>query len=198
MIPVDRRLDLSLPARIGVVSDTHVPDRNRVLHPGVIPCLQSQGVQVILHAGDISSPEVLDELNRVAPVIAVRGNRDRLRRSRLPEAYDLKIAGISIGLAHGDGGWMRYIGDKLRWVRYGYQLERYTIPLLELFPHARVIVFGHTHRPLNEWVGGVLLFNPGAAAEFVSPVENLAPSLGILTLVSNSVVDSKIVPIRTV
>jgi uncharacterized protein len=193
LVPVDLRLDLTPPVTIGVVSDTHVPDRNRTLHSAVLPLLRKTSPQVILHAGDISSPEVLSELSQVAPVIAVRGNRDRLRRSSLPEAYNLSVGGITIGLAHGDGGWLPYITEKLHWLAHGYQLERYINPLMKLFPDARVIVFGHTHRPVNTWVDGVLLFNPGCAAEFVSRTETLVPSLGVLTIAAGGEVEGKII-----
>ena len=67
---------LSAVRRLGVVADTHIPDRVRSLHPDLLPGLKAANAEVILHAGDICSPVVLAELSQVAPVVAVRGNRD--------------------------------------------------------------------------------------------------------------------------
>lgn len=66
----------SAPLTVGVVADTHIPDKARWLHPALIPALQRAGVQTILHCGDISAPRVVAMLEQVAPVVAVRGNRD--------------------------------------------------------------------------------------------------------------------------
>ena len=62
--------------RLGVISDTHIPDRARRLNERVIPVFREAGVSAILHAGDVSTPRVLKQLEEVAPVYATRGNRD--------------------------------------------------------------------------------------------------------------------------
>jgi hypothetical protein len=60
--------------RIGVLADTHIPDRAKELHPDIIPIFQQHEVDRIIHAGDICVPSVLEQLTKVAPVDAVRGN----------------------------------------------------------------------------------------------------------------------------
>ena len=61
---------------LGVVADTHVPDRARQINPDLLRVLRQAQVQAILHAGDVCSQVVLDQLGQIAPVYAVRGNRD--------------------------------------------------------------------------------------------------------------------------
>ncbi len=177
---------------LGVISDTHVPDRARRLHPRVMPLFQEAGVTAILHAGDISTPAVLAELGRVAPVTAVLGNRDWLLRGSLPMQARLEFAGVQVVLAHGHGGWSRYLFDKFQYLLRGYRAERYQRPLLKAYPGARVIVYGHTHRPANLWVAGRLLFNPGAAGVISLPGWK-SPTVGLLRIFPGGEVAGEIV-----
>src|SRR5687768_1713811 len=101
---------------IGVISDTHIPDRARGLNPRVIPLFQQAQVDAILHAGDISTPRVLEQLSRVAPVYAVRGNRDWVALRRLPKSLRLTFDGVVIGLAHGHGHWWNYLIDRVDYI----------------------------------------------------------------------------------
>ena len=122
-------------AVIGVISDTH-----GLLRPEALAALR--GVDRILHAGDVGELEVLDALRAVAPVTAVRGNVDHGAVGRaLRETEVIKIEGISIYMLH-------------------------EIQKLDLRPEAagfRVVVCGHSHRPLIEEKKGVVYFNPGSA-----------------------------------
>ena len=122
-------------AVIGVISDTH-----GLLRPEALAALR--GVDRILHAGDVGELEVLDALRAVAPVTAVRGNVDHGAVGRaLRETEVIEIEGISIYMLH-------------------------EIQKLDLRPEAagfRVIVYGHSHRPLIEEKKGVVYFNPGSA-----------------------------------
>ncbi len=149
--------------RVGVVADTHIPDRARSLHPQLVPALKSAGVDLILHAGDISIPAVLEELGQVAPVKAVRGNRDWSFSPRLPLTLRLDLAGVPVMLMHGHGGWWNYLKDKGKFLVEGYRFERYQQKVVELAADARVIVFGHTHRIENVNINGRMIFNPGTA-----------------------------------
>jgi putative phosphoesterase len=93
----------------------------------------------ILHAGDIGSASVLEDLATIAPVIAVRGNVDRdPRLLQLPERIDLDLGGVSIQLVH-----------RLVDARPGLATG--------------VVIFGHSHRPAEERRGNILYLNPGAA-----------------------------------
>jgi putative phosphoesterase len=124
-----RRYDL------GVISDTH-----GLLRPEAVDVLR--GSDMIIHAGDVGSSDVLRELETLAPVIAVRGNNDRD-----PWAEELPLTGsFDVGRAS-----IYVIHD---------------VKELDLDPHAAgysVVISGHSHRPLSEERDGVLFFNPGSA-----------------------------------
>ena len=123
---------------LGIVSDTH-----GLLRPEVFPALQ--GVELILHAGDVGGQGVLDELSAIAPVQAVYGNTDAPGDPNLRSHLWVELEGLAIHVSHG-----HELGaptpDKL--------LARYT---------ADIIVYGHTHKPLVERAGPRLVVNPGAA-----------------------------------
>jgi putative phosphoesterase len=120
---------------VGVISDTH-----GLVRPEAIEALA--GVEHILHAGDIGSPEVLTALEAIAPVTAVRGNNDRF-----PTASDIpETAAVEIG-----SQWFYILHD---------------LHDLDLDPRAAgfaAVITGHSHRPLVEEKHGVLFVNPGSA-----------------------------------
>ncbi len=142
--------------RIGLISDTHGRLRNEVFE-------LFEGVELILHAGDVGSPDLLVELETIAPVTAVYGNTDGFAlRARTRDVAVLELEGHRVVVLHGD------------------QLGSPTPEALRRSqPEARVIVYGHTHRPLVDESDGILVVNPGSAgaARFGIP-----PSVGILTL----------------
>ncbi|MHC1783899.1 MAG: metallophosphoesterase family protein [Anaerolineaceae bacterium] len=162
---------------IGVVSDTHIPDRVYELHPDLLSELREQGVQLILHAGDISSQWTLDQLAAVAQVEAVRGNRDIITPFNLPAARQLTLHGEKIFLSHGHGNIAHYLWDKWIYILQGYEFGRYQRYLAKIAPGYKVIVFGHTHRPENRLVADTLYFNPGSAGP---NYEQRQPSFGTL------------------
>ena len=139
---------------IGLISDTH-----GLMRPEALRALS--GVDLILHAGDVGAPAVLDALWAIAPVHAVRGNVDLAGRRAPRRAVDLQLDGVRVHLSH------------------GHELGSPTPAALAARYDADVIVYGHTHRPLVTHVGPTLVVNPGAAgaARF-----NLKPSVGLLTL----------------
>lgn len=162
---------------VGVVSDTHIPDRVIGLHPDLIPGLVQAKVNIILHAGDISSQKTLETLTDVALVEAVKGNRDFLTLRNLPAMKEMTLAGIDVFLTHGHGNFLHYIWDKWIYILKDYQFERYRKFLSSLAPRAKVIIFGHTHKPENIVVGDTLFFNPGSAGP---NYDQSQPSYGIL------------------
>jgi hypothetical protein len=176
---------------VGVVSDTHIPDRVDRIHPQIIPTFRNAHVDQILHAGDISIPSVLAELEQVAPVLAVRGNRDLIFDHSLPVLRLLDLAGVKVALMHGHGGWISYFKDKLVYYREGYHLERYIPKILNAAPGARVYIYGHTHFPENLWREGKLIFNPGSASSSIS--RKLFPSVGILRFYAGGAVEGEII-----
>ena len=105
---------------------------------------------MILHAGDFTYPEVLDELEALGPpVAAVHGNVDTEElRQRLPEARVLDAGGATVAMVHDAGP-------------AAGRLER----LRARFPEADAVVFGHSHIPLHEERGGFQIFNPGSPTD---------------------------------
>ena len=142
--------------RVGLISDTHGK-----LRPEVFTLFD--GVDLILHAGDIGPIGLIVELETIAPVKAVIGNTDSFELANLiPDLQELSVSGYNLVLTH------------------GHLLGAPTPSLLRrAHPNAQIIVFGHTHRPLLERTDGVLVVNPGSAgaARF-----NLKPSVAILEL----------------
>lgn len=163
---------------LGVLADTHVPDRAARLDPHVIQIFQQAQVKAILHAGDVSVPHVLQELEQVAPVHATRGNLDIFYLRKLSLCIQLNIGGVSIGMAHGHGSLSQYMIDKLHLALRGRLVERYLRRMLQAFPDVDVIVFGHLHVPCNLHLEGKLLFNPGSTS-FPWP-RNEPASLGLI------------------
>jgi putative phosphoesterase len=123
-----------------------------------------QGVDLILHAGDLVVPDVLAELRSIAPVEAVAGNNDPAELvAELGTARLLELAGYRIGLTHGHLGTGKTTPERA----------------LSQFPGADCVVFGHSHMPYCQWHGETLAFNPGSATD-----KRRAPScsIGILYL----------------
>lgn len=146
---------------VGVVADTHCPEFIDHVPERVFTVLQ--GVDLILHAGDITATSTLDQLASIAPVEAVRGDHDRDLES-LPAMRELTVEGKRIVVVHGQRPrWVEESQTFLWTVSLGHFRPHRALPgILRLrFPHADVIVFGHTHRAYMRKVGGALLFNPG-------------------------------------
>jgi putative phosphoesterase len=160
-----------------VLGDTHVPDFARAL-PSERLEPHLAWADMILHAGDATSADVLTELSAHAPVVAVVGNMDRPDVATWGARHEaqVEIEGIRIAMVH-DGG--RREGRARR--------------LAERFPAADVIVFGHSHQPVNEDVDGVLLLNPGSPTwKRRSP----HPTLIRLTLDAGRVASCELVPLE--
>jgi len=121
-------------------------------------------VDHILHGGDVGPADLLIELRALAPVTAVYGNADGFElRATLPQVADIELDGFPIVVTHGD--------------QFGTPNPA---KLHEAFPHAEIIIFGHSHRPLLELVDKtVTVMNPGGAG---APRFGIPPSVGILEL----------------
>ncbi len=149
--------------RIGVISDTH-----RLVRPEILTALE--GVEHIIHAGDMGSPDIIAELRRIAPVTAIRGNVDAGDWAKeFPETAIVQAGGIMIYVIH-------------------------NIDSLDLDPRASefsAVVYGHSHVPMQQTRDGVLYFNPGSAGprRFHLPV-----SMGYLTVRGKNV-SGEIIPL---
>ncbi len=132
--------------RIGVISDTHIPHFKKL--PEAI-WEDFAGVELIIHAGDLSVLSVINELEMIAPVVAVQGNVESDEVIvKLPIKREIMVGGCRIGIVH-------ILGDSHNRVKVARQE----------FPEARVVVFGHSHIPWNQDVGGQLLLNSGSATD---------------------------------
>lgn len=178
---------------VAVVADTHVPDRVGELHPHLLPSLREIRPDIVLHAGDICAPDVLAQLGRIAPVEAVRGNRDWAFVSALPQLRRLAINGVKITLQHGHGTFGDYLADKMAYLRQGYHFERYAKIVRRAVDGAQVLVFGHTHHAECVWENGVLLFNPGSAS--MPPNRQGTPSFGVLQIGEDGKISAEIHPL---
>ena len=181
---------------LGVVADSHVPERMTRIPEDALLCFRRSRVSAILHTGDITHPRVLSQFEDIAPVMAVRGNRDIWSRAgrRLPLQQVLEFGGVKIGLTHGHGGLWGYLWEKVLYYTVGFSLERYLTRLPMMFPRdVRVIVFGHTHRAANKCVGDMLLFNPGSLGP--AYYDSVGAVVGLLRI-SNGRVSAEVVPVR--
>jgi hypothetical protein len=178
---------------LGVLGDTHIPDRVPQLNPRIIEIFQQVKVDSILHTGDVSTSGVLKELMQIAPVHAVQGNRDIIYLRELPLRIHLTIDGVAIGLVHGHGTFTRYIIDKVQQSVRGKHVELYIKRMLHAFPDADVIVFGHLHTPCNFHLEGKLFFNPGSTS-YPWPRSDPA-TIGLLYLSEGNQTQGEIIPL---
>ncbi|MGD2027692.1 MAG: metallophosphoesterase family protein [Anaerolineales bacterium] len=170
-----------MPTTLGVIADTHIPDRARRLPQAVLEVFDKHRVESILHAGDLSTPRVLRQLGEIAPVLGVRGNTDLLLTGRLPWVRRMTYEDVVIGMAHGHGGWLRYIPDRFDFLLHGpKKFSYYEDNARKLLPDVQVVVCGHTHVSANYWRGEQLIFNPGSATRPNGVVRGLLPSVGLL------------------
>ncbi|MDQ6936981.1 MAG: metallophosphatase family protein [Actinomycetota bacterium] len=134
--------------RVVALSDTHGPRFWKVCPPTVAEHLR--GTDLILHAGDVCVPGVLEELSAFAPVCAVRGNNDGADVAAwgAPEVLELTLDGLAVAMIHDSGP------------RSG-RLAR----LHQRFPGAGLVVFGHSHVPLDEGDGNLRILNPGSPTD---------------------------------
>jgi uncharacterized protein len=133
--------------RLAVLADTHVPRRARDLPPGAWRVVEA--ADAVLHAGDVVDHALLDELRRRGRrVWAVLGNNDLLLRDLLPERLELDLDGVPVAMVHDPGPRQGRRARLRRW-----------------FPRARVAVFGHSHIPVVEDDGDLLLLNPGSPTD---------------------------------
>ena len=143
--------------RIGLLSDTHIPQAAEALPPEVTEAFQ--GVDLILHAGDIYLSSVLDDLERIAPVLAARGDDDwgsTLTDRRVQEKHTLELNGQIIWLAHKRPESLRSLWwvDSLRQKQTPATHNGLSIP--------DIVVYGHEHRTVVQRRDNILFVNPGS------------------------------------
>lgn len=161
--------------RVAVLADTHAPRRWRGCPAAVVA--QLDGVDLILHAGDVCTAEVLDELATFAPVRAVLGNNDGpdVAAWGAPQTLQVELAGLRLAMIHDSGP------------RVGRQRRMH-----RRFPDADLVVFGHSHIPLDEPGQGVRLFNPGSPTDRRRQPHG---TVGMLHIDGGRLVRAEIVPV---
>ncbi|HEV2235783.1 MAG TPA: metallophosphoesterase family protein [Ktedonobacterales bacterium] len=135
--------------RVGVLSDTHIPSRAPAVPQAALAIFERRAVDLIVHAGDLSSMAVVNQLSAYAPVEAVQGNIEQEDTvAALPLKRELVVGGCAIGVVH-------ILGER----------ARYRVNARREFPSARVVIFGHSHIPYLEDRDGLVLLNPGSATD---------------------------------
>ncbi|MDD3344980.1 MAG: metallophosphoesterase family protein [Candidatus Omnitrophica bacterium] len=160
--------------KIGVISDTHIANKAEHI-PRIILDVFKQ-MDMVMHAGDMVDLKVVDELRSACPkVVAVAGNMDHdAVKKKYPVKQIIEVSGHKIGLMHGHGAPLNLVGL-----------------LKDSFKDDKpdVVVFGHSHKPMNEFIEGVLFFNPGSATDFTAEYN----SYGIIEI--NGGVNARVIKI---
>ncbi len=136
---------------IGLISDTHIPDRKTKLPKNIKSAFKN--VELILHAGDITNKSVIEELEKISPTIVVQGNMDRHNNLNLPKSQIIEIIShkkekiVKIGLIHGE---VYPKGDTQQLYYLALELD------------VDILVSGHSHIPQLEKIKDILLINPGS------------------------------------
>jgi putative phosphoesterase len=160
--------------RVVVLADTHAPRRWRACPPRVAE--QLRGADLILHAGDVCTASVLTELAEYAPVVAVKGNNDGpdVAEWGAAETAELDLDGLSVAMVHDSGP---AAGRMARMRRR--------------FPAADLVVFGHSHIPLDQ-SDGLRIFNPGSPTDRRRQPHG---TLGVLRINGGRLAEARIVPV---
>jgi hypothetical protein len=161
--------------RVVVLSDTHAPRRWHGCPEAVAEHLRA--ADLILHAGDVCTASVLDELAAFAPVRAVLGNNDGpdVEAWGAPETLEFELDGLPVAMVHDAGPSAGRTARMHRW-----------------FPEARLVVFGHSHIPLDETGDSVRIFNPGSPTDRRRQPRG---TLGILEIERGALLSAAIVPV---
>jgi uncharacterized protein len=171
--PGGRRLRHDGRVRVIVLSDTHAPRFWKSCPAAVAAWLH--GADVILHAGDVCTANVLDELAAYAPVHVVLGNNDGADVAAwgAPPTLALDLDGLPVAMIHDSGP----AGGRLRRMRTA-------------FPAAELVVFGHSHIPLDQSEPGLRIFNPGSPTD-----KRRQPyrTLGVLEIADGQLLEARIV-----
>jgi putative phosphoesterase len=155
---------------VGLISDTHVPNRARAIPKSVFKAFEN--VDFIIHAGDLVELAVIDELEQLAPVLAVHGNMDGPEVSGvIPELNSLKLMDWRIGVNHDPG--VLFGMDKMR-----------DLAQQNFF---NVLVFGHTHSSSIRWEGRTLFVNPGSPTS-PEPPFLCKPTVALLKVTKEAIV----------
>ena len=156
---------------IGVISDTHIPERADEIPKTVFEVFKD--VDMILHAGDVVSIAVIDQLKKLAPTICVQGNIDRYYGLNLPKRNVITVDKFKIGLDHGEV-YPRGDTQQLRYIALEMDVD--------------VLISGHTHWAFINRIDDILLLNPGSPT-----VPRMSDPTVMLLKIENNTIDSDII-----
>jgi uncharacterized protein len=161
--------------KVAVLSDTHAPRYWKACPAEVARRLH--GVDLVLHAGDVCRAEVLEELAAFAPVRAVLGNNDTpdVAAWGAPETLALDLDGLAVAMVHDAGPAQGRTGRMRR-----------------RFPEAELVVFGHSHIPLDRTADGIRIFNPGSPTDRRRQPRG---TMGLLRVEGGRLLEAEIVPV---
>jgi uncharacterized protein len=161
--------------RVVALADTHAPRRWRGCPPAVAGHLRD--ADLILHAGDVCVPSVLDELAAYAPVRVVRGNNDGpdVAAWGAPDTQEFELDGLPVAMIHDSGPAKGRIARMRR-----------------RFPDAELVVFGHSHIPLDDSGDGLRVFNPGSPTDRRRQPHG---TIGLLQIEQGRLIRAEIVPV---
>jgi len=163
------RVSFKASKTVGLISDTHVPARARCIPKMVFKIFEN--VDFIVHAGDLVQLSVIDELEQLAPVLAVYGNMDGPEVSgALPKLNALKIYGWKIGVMHDPN--TLFGRGKMREIAKQNNFD--------------VLVYGHTHNANIKWEGKILYINPGSPTNPMASFIN-KPSVALLKVTKEDI-----------
>jgi putative phosphoesterase len=163
------RVSFKASKTVGLISDTHVPARARCIPKMVFKIFEN--VDFIVHAGDLVQLSVIDELEQLAPVLAVYGNMDGPEVSgALPKLNALKIYGWKIGVMHDPN--TLFGRGKMREIAKQNSFD--------------VFVYGHTHNANIKWEGKILYINPGSPTNPMASFIN-KPSVALLKITKEDI-----------
>lgn len=183
--------------RIGILADTHIPHRLSEMPSRVYELLR--GSDVILHAGDLETPDILLPLQAIAPTYAVRGNlhwqfSTGLHDQDLPLCVMLRVDRHVIWMTHGHISFAHSVLDKFAGIGGRHALSHINQKLIARLarlkpPEATIVVFGHSHLSCAVQRDGALYFNPGAISASAELRSKESPRIGRLTLHEDGHVD---------
>ena len=159
---------------IGVISDTHIPDRVKAIPKKAFEALIT--MDLVIHAGDMVTSEILELFKKsFHKVVAVKGNMDEEQlQNTLLEKEIITVEGIRIGVTHGRGP-AHHILETVKEVFKGEALD--------------IIIFGHSHTPFNQTIDATLYFNPGSLTDTLYAPYN---SYGVIEI-KNNTIDARII-----
>ncbi|MDR2966890.1 MAG: YfcE family phosphodiesterase [Methanobacteriaceae archaeon] len=151
---------------IGLIADTHVCDREDKIPDSVFKIFKS--VDLIIHAGDLTSQEVIGQLKKIAPLTAIQGNMDRAYNLKLPKTEIITVDDLKIGITHGE---VYPRGDEQQ------------LYYLALEMGVDILITGHSHQSSIKKIKEILLLNPGSPT-----VPTLAdPTVMLLDIINGEV-----------